>query len=159
MDLPPRYNTHKEQSREHFCPAASYITVLSIIPHQNATIRLSCDELSLIVKFCLLSGGTIDKTLIQKNKSEKHQAIWAVVVEPNKITAPSGGTVSAIRFRRSRGPVGRGPGIRVRRRRSLCVASGRWVIAESDLDCSNIALWEGLCRLCVEFNAKRTRYL
>jgi len=35
--LVPAYNTHKEHSREHFCPAASYITVLSIIPQRNTT--------------------------------------------------------------------------------------------------------------------------
>jgi hypothetical protein len=31
-NLVPTYNTHTEQSREHFCQAASYIAVLSIIP-------------------------------------------------------------------------------------------------------------------------------
>ena len=32
-------------------------------------------------------------------------------------------------------------------------------LLQPDLDRSNIDLWEGLCRLCVELNAKRTRYL
>jgi len=68
MVLAPRYNTHKEQSREHFCQAASYITVLSIIPHRNLTTWLSCDGLSLLVKSCLFGGGTIDKTLIRYHK-------------------------------------------------------------------------------------------
>jgi len=91
MVLAPRYNTHKEQSREHFCQAASYITVLSIIPHRNTTIRLSCDGLSLLVKSCLFGGGTIDKTLISYLDFERlyalHQSAAFFVIRSKSNTA------------------------------------------------------------------------